>query len=152
MSLTLDSFVEHEVEFDILSWIKSLPCNGMFIGEENIAGMDCIVTANTMLIMLRKGWLHQVWRKFNWKVKKGVGINNAILVLAAKAWNKLVVVVDSRKKEVYVGDPNFLLQECSKWVVKTTKDGTPIVAIPVSYLYRYKGEKIIELRKKLNSL
>lgn len=147
--LTLDSYMEHPIPV-IPPIVGSLPFVGKFIRNERIGGLDFILTKKAIIIHIRS-WLYHEWRKFHWNVKKGVGLNKSVLMLSWW-WKKMIVIVDAKTGEVYIGDPITINQICNRWVTKTTKTGTPIYACPISLLYRYKGEDLKQAWLKLKRL
>jgi hypothetical protein len=122
---------------------------GKFIDDTNYYGLKYKVYKNVFVIPVGK-WLQGEWNKFGWPRKHpGFSINGMVLQSASNS-RKLIVLVDIKTKEIFVGDPYRLLIVTTKWKVRKGK--LQLQACPKYCFYRYKGEPLNEVREKCRQI
>lgn len=127
-----------------------MPLLGKHMGDLYVNGLPVVKYKNAYLFELRT-WLRRAGKKFRWISTNmpAVSINQGILNLA-RLWNRLIVVVDAKTKEVYVIESETVLQYCKDWKILTKE--RELLVCPKSFLYRYKCESIEEVREKCRHL
>lgn len=138
----------------ILDFLEGNSCPllmlGRYVEDVIIDGLPIKKYKNANVIELRE-WLQWGSKRFHWKFGRipSVGLNEPFLLLS-RLWKKVIVIVDAKTKEVYVIEPETILQYCKDWKMQTK--GKDLIVCPKSYLYRYKGETLEEVRKKCHHL